>query len=358
MARILVYSTQLLNTGGIESHIFEFCRVMSHANHKIDLIVPKCKLEAEKKNILKSYCTKLFFSNVSSLAGLTFFLLLKSILLFSKKYDTLYTNGQGKTILWCSKLFKYHKWIHHHHTSGDSSDQALWPKAYNTALKNCSHLVVCSDIILNRLSSILNRKIISIPVFSRDLEGSSKLKVFRQVQLGYFGRLIPEKGIDLLIRMSCDPCCQHITFNIWGTGSKELLYSFRNFPMLKYHGCFFDKDQLKKITAELDGFLLLSNHHEGLPVSLLEVMSAGLPWLATDKGGVQDLFVSETATRIIPADLDYIAIRKCVLNFAQDCKSGIINEQDLILNYKKKYSFEIVMRQWESLLTNKYITLF
>lgn len=352
MARILVYATQLLQSGGIESHIVEFCRVMSDANHQIDLVVPKCKLEADKKKILKSYCNKVYFNNVSNTARLVFFLFFRSLLLLFIKYDTLYTNGQGETILWCNNFFRNRKWIHHHHTSGDSLDQALWPKRYYTALNKCTHLVVCSELILKKISTKLNRKIIAIPVFSRNLEGKGGIKENKYIRFGYFGRLIPEKGIDILCRMSNDPSCQHISFNVWGSGSKEIVNRFSESPMLKYHGTFNDKAQLQKIAADLDGYLLLTSHHEGLPVSLLEVMSAGLPWLATDKGGIQELFVCEMTTRIIPADLDYSAIRTAVLNFAEDCKSRNINHQDLILKYEKNYSCEIVKRQWNSLIAN------
>lgn len=354
MARILIYATQLLNTGGIESHIFEFCRVMSAAGHQIDLIVPKCRLDAQKKNILKSSCHQTYFHNTFSSAAVSFFLILRSVLLFIKKYDILYTNGQGNTILWSSRLFRYRQWVHHHHTSGDAHDLELWSPSYFTAVLKCSHLVVCSELILNRLSTKLNRKIITVPVFSRNLEGtvrSGNHKVNTPVRFGYFGRLIPEKGIDFLCRLSNDTSCQHISFHLWGSGSDEIINRLREFPNLKYHGAFNDKTQLQEIVSGLDGYLLLSTHHEGLPVSLLEVMSAGLPWLATDKGGIHELFISENATRIIPADADYDTIRAAVLKFAEDCIAGLINQKDLIARYQTKYASAAVLQRWDSLMS-------
>ena len=39
----------------------------------------------------------------------------------------------------------------------------------------------------------------------------------------------------------------------------------------------------------LDALVLFSTHNEGMPLSLIEGMAAGLPWIATDRGGTREL---------------------------------------------------------------------
>jgi glycosyltransferase involved in cell wall biosynthesis len=51
--------------------------------------------------------------------------------------------------------------------------------------------------------------------------------------------------------------------------------------------------------------LLMSSHHEGLPYTLLEAMSLGLPTLASDVGGLAEVLVhGETGWLVPPGDVD------------------------------------------------------
>jgi glycosyltransferase involved in cell wall biosynthesis len=354
MARILVYATQLLNSGGIESHLFEFCRVMSSNGHKLDMIVPKCRLDESRKEMLQSYVNTLFFTDSKNNILLFLWLLLNGLQLGRIRYDTVYTNGQGDTILWISRLFRHKKWVHHHHTSGDDHDLAMWPKSYYQSVMHCDTLIVCSELILKRILDKVNRSITCIPVFSRKLDAITKTRntLLPKVRFGYFGRLIPEKGIDILCRLSNDVGCSHISFHVWGTGSTEMINQLSQYPNLSYHGSFSNSNQLQKVLNDLDGFLLFSTHHEGLPVSLLEVVSAGVPWLSTDKGGIHELFVDPLSTRIIHATSSYEEIKGAVLQFADDCRTGIIDTKGLMLKYEQNYAASTIIRKWNLLMSH------
>lgn len=352
MARILVYTTQLLNSGGIESHLQEFCRVMTSCGHQLDLMVPKCRLDNDRRKIFKSNVNSFHITHAKNKGYLFLWLLIKSTGLKRKRYDTLYTNGQGNTIWWIARLFKYKQWVHHHHTSGDDADLAMWSGDYHKAIMQCDTLVVCSELIRQRLSDQLQRPIICIPVFSRKLEFFAKKKDISglAMRFGYFGRLIPEKGIDFFCRLSNEISISRISFHIWGTGSQEMIEQISQYKNLTYHGSFRDREELQEIVNNLDGFLLLSTHHEGLPVSLLEVMSAGVPWLSTDKGGIQELFVDKFSTRIIHSDSTYQEIKAAILQFAEDCQSGIIERHSLAMKYNDYYAVQVIERKWNSLM--------
>lgn len=55
-------------------------------------------------------------------------------------------------------------------------------------------------------------------------------------------------------------------------------------------------------THEIDWFMLLSTS-EGLPVSILEAMSFGVPVIATDVGGVSEAVDDETGL-LLPVDVE------------------------------------------------------
>jgi colanic acid/amylovoran biosynthesis glycosyltransferase len=126
-----------------------------------------------------------------------------------------------------------------------------------------------------------------------------------------FGRLrdLPDVTLDLVGEGPLFPEIRDLVARL-GLGEKVNLLG----PL--------DHDELLRRLAgrEWDGVVLTSaaapDAHEGIPVSLMEAMAAGIPVLATDSGGTREL-IGEEAGALVPAgDLD--ALTSGLARFVSD----------------------------------------
>lgn len=352
MARILIYATQMLGTGGIESHIKEFCAALAAKGHSIDLVCPRFELTPTDELELRRRCQQiiLFRRGKSNFRIIWLFLALASLRL--KKYDVIYSNGQGRTLA----LIKYvatgkTMWVHHHHTAGDAEDQASWPAAYWKVMSTADVVVACSKRNATDISLALDRDIQTVPCFSRDLGiSANRLPSKAPLRFGYFGRLIPTKGIDLLAKLSTDPDLKDVSFHLWGEGLDYDNIFFDRFPNLHYHGRFNSQDELSNVLMSIDACVLLSTHREGLPISLLEAMSAGIPWVATDRGGIPDIEIDSHSTRIIPATLNYPDVVIALRALTNDILSEKTSSQLIVDFYQQHFSRVATTDKWLRLM--------
>ena len=164
--------------------------------------------------------------------------------------------------------------------------------------------------------------------------------------------MIPEKGIDLICKLSDNNIFKNIEFHIWGEGCQYNSKFFNQFPNIIFHGKFEGKKGLLKVIKTIDAYILLSRHPEGLPVSLLEVMSSGKPWVATNQGGIPDI-VCNPLTNLIVSDLnDYNLVVKDLNDFVTNLKLNKHNATIQIEQYKNKFSNKILKTSWCNILIN------
>jgi glycosyltransferase involved in cell wall biosynthesis len=345
---VLIYATQHMKIGGIESHLQQFCYWMNKKGVSIDLIIPRAEMLPETVDFFNTNCRRFFIGNHQRAVSRLTWLLSVKIRLLGKKYDTIYTNGQGESILFFARLFSQgSKWVHHYHQSCEPEDLLTWGISYRRALTNSDLLIACSKSIANKLNSVLNRSVNVIPCFSKEVW----LNAIRpakegKLKFGYYGRLIPEKGVDLLCRFSQDRDFDHIEFHIWGEGPSYPSGFFSQFPLIHYHGSFSGEKQLSAVISSLNAYLLITTNPEALPIVLLEVMSAGIPWFATDKGGIPDVYHDLNTTRIIPASSSYDDIKSALLEFAAGIVENKVDHTAIKEAYQNKFSHSVLTESW------------
>jgi glycosyltransferase involved in cell wall biosynthesis len=328
--RVLVYSAQLEAVGGIESHVREFCLSMAAAGPQLTLLSSRSCLDSSTKNRLRRAGVVLVLNEgrwfSTSPARKWIWTLGALIRLSLRKFDVVYTNGQGLNTASVLRWFRGRaRLIHHHHTSCDSGEIAKWPAAYREAMLRSDALIVVADFIRQRMQAATGRKDVEVAYcFTRDVSASLPARSPTEAAVfGYFGRLIEGKGIDWIQRLSRDPRLSGVRWKIWGSEARFRASDFQPYPNISYEGTFGDEAGLRAALGAMDCFVLLSAT-EGLPLSLMEAMAAGKPWIATPEGGIPELAHDPASCVLVSLD-DYENVVEACLAMQARISAGQIN---------------------------------
>lgn len=113
----------------------------------------------------------------------------------------------------------------------------------------------------------------------------------RRWTVGWFGRFVPIKNLRLLLEVAstCQAHCLPIDFLIAGDGPERSWFEeelrLRGLSNVKMMGW---QNQIETAITACH-LLILTSHREGTPLSLIQGMAAGRPFLSTAAGGTVDL---------------------------------------------------------------------
>ncbi|MDE6716600.1 MAG: glycosyltransferase [Muribaculaceae bacterium] len=126
-------------------------------------------------------------------------------------------------------------------------------------------------------------------------------------------RLSPEKGVDRQLKLLIEYALHHPDLSIRyihigdGLLKKEIQEISSSAPdnlHIELRGAV-SNGEVHELLATLHiDLLLLLSHSEGLPISLCEAISYGIPYLATDVGGISEI-VPQELLPLLPDDMTY-----------------------------------------------------
>jgi glycosyltransferase involved in cell wall biosynthesis len=183
----------------------------------------------------------------------------------------------------------------------------------------------------------------------------NKLGISKPYRLGYFGRIAPHKGIDLLIEaISREPIRSNVTLDVWGTGDIETLdRRIRDHEIggvVRLMGRYPSGSAALRLMGNYDGITLTSTGNEGLPLVLLEAMSTGRPILATDVAAIRDCCLKNPDAILIKPTVEdiYSGLLEMIkkLEGQEFCP---IRQQDF---YEKNFGQHAMEKRWIACLTN------
>jgi glycosyltransferase involved in cell wall biosynthesis len=258
--------------------------------------------------------------------------------------------------------------IHHHHTAADALEQTTWSPRFRRLLARAPELVACSKATRDNLAAALLARTrteagggrarpsppepVFLPYFTaapvaRDAIADTPRPPGAPLHFGFIGRLVGTKGIDTLCALSLRPELADITWHIHGSGPDYPERHFARFPSIRYHGPYRDLAHYGRILQQLDAIALYTRHNEGMPLSLLEAMSAGLPWVATDRGGTRELARSSPDNTVLFSDAESEdAALAATLDLASRIRGNTTSRVAQRAVYDALYSPEVVARAW------------
>jgi glycosyltransferase involved in cell wall biosynthesis len=187
--------------------------------------------------------------------------------------------------------------------------------------KMCESLIRKSDSVFV-LSQVWKKIIISlfspqnIAIINNVIENNNYLKDYskrkEKIHILFLGRIGPNKGIyDLLqtIYLNKSKFKEYIQLYVGGDGEIEYLKNQIN--LLELSGCVeyigWVADSKKNHFLEISDILILPSYNEGLPISILEAMSYGMPIIASNVGGIPEVVTNMWNGRIVtPGNIDQI----------------------------------------------------
>lgn len=356
--RILVYSAQLEAIGGIESHVIEFCLRMTRAGNHVTLLCSRSRMDAKTCARLGNAGVSLLLNEspwfMASASRKWLWTLLALTRLTPRRFDAVYTNGQGLNPVTVQSWFRWRtRVVHHHHTACDEKDIALWPPSYKRAMQRADALVVCADFIRARMRTAISRDDVQVVYcFSRDvLPALQTREPDAPVSFGYFGRLIDGKGVNWILRLSRDQRLAGITWKLWGGEGAYKASDFAPYERVSYMGGFSDEAGLRSALAAIDCFVLFSTTPEGLPISLMEVMAAGKPWIATAQGGIPELVHDPDSCVLVGLD-DYETLVQTCLAMKTRILEGQLDRARQKAFHADRFGDRALLARWTAVLRN------
>ncbi len=178
------------------------------------------------------------------------------------------------------------------HEKWNNAEKRLLKLCEAVSIRSANQIIAVSDIIAGNIKELYNRQAHYIPngVQKIHCEKTSGILESLGLESGKYilavGRLVPEKGFSRLL-----DALELVSLNGWrvviagGADHKsryacELIKRMNEDKRVAYTG-FLTGDPLYEL-YENAGVYVLPSSYEGMPISLLEAMSAGVPCIASD----------------------------------------------------------------------------
>jgi glycosyltransferase involved in cell wall biosynthesis len=335
---ILIYSPQFNTIGGVETHLVRVSCFLAQRKCHVTLVTTSGLLDQSRVAELTSAGVEFLApsggSTLSVMQKAAWLVWVIGTRLRRQHWDVIYSNAQG-SLSWLLRPLKRRstRLVHHYHTAGDERDQRTWGWLFPKWLRGVDDIVACSASTAQNLRRVLGSdawdahgrdKIRVIRYLSAEVsaDGDRSLGAGSKLRFGFVGRLMRGKGIDMICRLSTDPALTHVEWHVYGCGADYDARYFQTFPNVHYHGRYQGAKELSSILGQLDALALFSSYQEGQPISLIEAMAAGLPWIATDQGGTRELMWSPSNCRLVSAECPYEEARRAVLELANAVRNG------------------------------------
>lgn len=169
----------------------------------------------------------------------------------------------------------------------------------------------------------------------------------------YFGRLIEEKGVDLILKALINN--KNIPFKIIGDG--PLLSELKDFATIKnlknveFLGSMWGED-LEDVLYKARYVVVPSVWHENLPYVILQSFAAGVPVIGSNLGGIPELVTKERGILFDISDINTLekSIEKLFYNPELAFKLGSNGRNYVINNFNDENFYKEIINNYQKIL--------
>ncbi|MGZ3812150.1 MAG: glycosyltransferase family 4 protein [Mucilaginibacter sp.] len=288
--------------GGVETHCEElYPRMVKDGLNEITIVCRSCYVVNKELKQYKNISLKTIYAPRHKYFESIIHSFLSILYAFTKRPDIVHIHAVGPNIMTPLARLLGLKVVMTHH--GPDYKRLKWNRIAKSFLKVgewagvrfSNKIIVISQEIKEQIAQKYNRNdCILIPngvpkpngAVNNDIGYLQNLGLARRKYIFTLGRFVPEKGFHYLIRAyAASIISKNYKLVIAGDADHEAPYSLELKKMAKENNViltgFIKGSKLEELFSNAALFVLPS-YYEGLPISLLEAMSYGLPILASN----------------------------------------------------------------------------
>jgi glycosyltransferase involved in cell wall biosynthesis len=308
---------------------------------------------------LSSYGGRALSTQLRMMGGLLF-RVMPSLFLGRVSLIHLHSASRGsfwrKSLLgWIANLFHV-PYVYHLHSGEFPAfywrQPALFRRWARRTLRRAARVVVLTEGWRTALTAIEPRA--KITVIGNPVRVPERLPVRRETgrQVLFLGRLQEPKGIFDLVRAvpRIREKVPDVVFTLAGEGQRdsvqELALELGVQGAIQLPGWL--QGEAKDAALAAASVLVLPSHFEGLPVSLLEAMAAGVPVVATRVGGIPELLrEGECGVLVEPGEVVALAAALVAVLEREDLRQRL--RRNAFARVRESYSVESVFEKLDQL---------
>lgn len=324
----IIYFITKSDLGGAGVHVLDLCNGMQAKGHTVGLVCPSGGwIDGEFKKTDGKFYSNNYFSNTFNPLNLlnSLFISYKAIKDFDPDIIACHSSMAGIIGRITSAFFKKPKVVFTAHSWAFTDGAPIIRKIFMIPMEKFlalfTHKIICvSDfdkLIASKYKIAKSNKlqVVYNGVTNRELRSISERETFKIITVTRFDY---PKLPDLLVRSLALIKQDNIKLDIIGYGPqekeiKDLINKHNLSNKVKIYNSV-KKEDVINMLADSDLFVLISKH-EGLPITILEAMSVGLPIIASNVGGIPEEIDSSCGVLV---DNDIYKIRDAIVDISSD----------------------------------------
>jgi len=352
----IIFFCPSIEEGGVEKNLINICNGFQK-KYKISLITAnKNKKKFFKKKINFISPKTNFFNNKSRIVKSIYciYLLLKN---YNNKKNIIVSFQSNVLAIIMSKILNYKVIIRSNQSPNNYAKNIIKRSFMSFFYKKADKIIVNSNDFKNEFKKFFNLQSVSIynliettsnlkklskkPIYNNFFSNSKKI-----INILSVGRLVPQKSqITILKALNIIKNRKKFKFYLIGKGSEYYhLQKFINENKLNNHIKILNfKDNIYPYYKKADVFVL-SSLYEGLPNTLIEALTFGLPIISTNcKTGPKEILNKEKYGKLFKIK-DHTTLSKLILKSKKRKKKKYVHDE--------RFEFKKNLKKYENIITS------